>query len=198
MILYCFARQIKLIITLQAKFGLRTRVWHWSTLTPVFSFRFNPMITTVLSIYLCLCLTRPALCSASVYHRVSHDPSRFPGSALLERQPAGVRSPVSVRPPQPLWALPLQVSPAASLIHSWVMLGYDESLTVNAGHRHSSLVLLLLPCNFPLSSYLNPSSPQDSKGCDKIGQWWDKAVILGLFTVIFIKLRQVKSFKLLN
>lgn len=139
-----------------------------------------------------------ALCSASVYHRVSHDPSRFPGSAFLERQPAGVRSPISVRPPQPLWALPLQVSPAATLIRSWVTLGYDGSLTVNAGHRHSSLVLLLLSCNFPLTSYLNPSSPQDSKGCDKIGQWWDKAVILGLFTVIFIKLRQVKSFKLLN
>lgn len=58
-ILYCFACQIKWIITLQAKFGSRTRVWHpCSTLTPVFSFRFNPIITTVLSIYPCLCLTR--------------------------------------------------------------------------------------------------------------------------------------------
>lgn len=58
-ILYCIACQIKWIITLQAKFGSRTRVWHpCSTLTPVFSFRFNPMITTVLSIYPCLCLTR--------------------------------------------------------------------------------------------------------------------------------------------
>lgn len=151
------------------------------------------MITIVPSISPCLCLTRAprtAPCSGSAYHRVSHDPSRFPGSAFLERQPAGVRSPISVWSPQPLRALPLQVSPAASLVLSRV----SRSLTVNAGHRHSSLVLLLLSCNFHLSSYLNPSSPQDSKD----SQWWDKTVIVGLFTVILIKLRQVKSFKLLN
>lgn len=72
---------------------------------------------------ICGWLMLPApLCVGSVCHRVSRDASWFPGSAFPQRQPAGVRPPVSVRPPQPLGALPLQVSPATL---TWVRQGFD-------------------------------------------------------------------------
>lgn len=61
--------------------------------------------------------TPPPHCVASVSHRVSHDSAWLPGSAFPEWQPAGVRSPLSVRSPEPLRTLPLQVSsccPSAS------------------------------------------------------------------------------------
>lgn len=49
-------------------------------------------------------------CVASVSHRVSHGSAWLTGSASPEWQPAGVCSPVSVRSPEPLRTLPLQVS----------------------------------------------------------------------------------------
>lgn len=66
------------------------------------------------------------LCFGSVPHRVSHDSAGFTGSSLLEWQPAGVCSPISVWSAQPHWALPVQVSPSASVLILTCML----SLTV--------------------------------------------------------------------
>lgn len=68
----------------------------------------------------CACVSVHLLLSArlslgSVSHWVSHGSSGFTGSAFLERQPAGVRSPVGVWSAQPHRALSVQVSPADHL-----------------------------------------------------------------------------------